>query len=683
MDRNHNMADFKEDTKQNLKEGLRERVENSTGIVGEALRKRREQKEQEKQTQSEVAAVEKVTAKMKMGGTTLTNMEKSFTQMSENLQLIAKAFKAQATTFEETQAAYQPQQAPQQRNQAPAAIEAIKKDSEEISLFDKVSGLIDGFDKARKAYRAVKAAARVVKGAAKGIAKGAAKAIGKAGAKEVAKKASEAAIKTSARKILAKSLGKLVGKSIPIAGAAVGIGFAVSKMLDGDWVGAGVEAVSGLGSAVTAIPATIYSAAREVYFDVYGMWPESDPNKEERFNDLYSVVKSMAADLLKDNVKANESDAKSARLKRQAVPVKAPTAAAGPAALPPTGAGGGRGGAGGPSAAEAIKATLTSSQLAWLGDADPTDPYIMARMPAPEAPPVSAAVPPPPPPARPAPKPAAPAPALTPPQPVSIPSVAAVPIKPAPAGPAQQIPGGIVGIVMDSLKGAGIASEKAIANILATIKAESGFRPRSEELNYSSAEKIQKTFGVGRVPTLEFAQQFVGNPEALANEMYKKTDGNKEPGDGWKYRGRGFIQHTGRNQYEGIKKFTGVDVVSNPDLLNDPVLAAKAVAYFFLSYKKKKPEQLENISEVNKAVGFADDKAGTHAAERAQSASQINASLSSGQNMESLSTSVASAKKSKQTGSSVTVIAVNNNTQTKVGATNRPPQSQTTAVVGA
>ena len=666
------MADFKEETKQNLKEGLRDRFENNTGIIGDALRARREQKEKEKQTQDEVAVVKSTTAKMKVSGTTLTNMEVSFTQVSENLQLIAKAFKAQTTTFEETQAAYQPQQVPQQRKQT-AAIQRVAVDTEESSLFEKVAGLIDSFETARKAYRAVKTAARVVKGVARGVAKGTAKVLGKVGIK----KASEAVIRTSARKILAKSLGKLVGKSIPVAGAVFGLGFAVSKIIDGDWVGAGVEAASGLGSAITAIPATIYGASREIYFDVYGVWPESDPDSKERYGDLYDIVKSMATEMLKDNVKINESDAETARLKRQAVPVSAPAAAAGPAAAPPlpsTGAGGGRSaGMGGPPIAESAKAVLTPSQLKWLGGADPTDPYIIARMPKPTAEELAVQT-------------ALPVTSIQTvpaPKPISIPSVAAAPIKPAPAGPAQQIPNGIVGIVMDSLKSAGIASEKAIGNILATIKAESGFKPQSENLMYSSAEKIQKTFGKNRIPSLEFAQQFVNNPEALANEVYKKTDGNKEPGDGWKFRGRGFIQHTGRNQYEGIKKFTGVDVVSNPDLLNDPVLATKAIAYFFLSYKKKKPEQLENISEVNSAVGFADDKTGTKAAQRAESAAQINASLSSGQNMESLSTSVASAKKAQQTGSSVTVIAVNNNTQTKVGATNRPPQSQTTAVVGA
>jgi GH24 family phage-related lysozyme (muramidase) len=63
----------------------------------------------------------------------------------------------------------------------------------------------------------------------------------------------------------------------------------------------------------------------------------------------------------------------------------APVAKAPAAALPSTGAGGGRGGQGGPTAAENIKKNLTPSQLQWLGNADPTDEYIMSRMPAPIA----------------------------------------------------------------------------------------------------------------------------------------------------------------------------------------------------------------------------------------------------------------------------------------------------------
>lgn len=183
-----------------------------------------------------------------------------------------------------------------------------------------------------------------------------------------------------------------------------------------------------------------------------------------------------------------------------------------------------------------------------------------------------------------------------------------------------KLPSG-AGTVVSALVAAGLSS-KAQANILSQVQAESNFIPRSENLNYSTPEAIQKTFGKNRIPSLEFAQTLVKNPEALANHVYAKTDGNSQPGDGWKYRGRGFLQHTGKNQYESIKKYTGIDVVSNPDLLNDPAVAAKAIPWFFLKYKNKKPEQLENISEVNKAVGFADTD-GSKAIKRAEMAEQI------------------------------------------------------------
>ena len=250
------------------------------------------------------------------------------------------------------------------------------------------------------------------------------------------------------------------------------------------------------------------------------------------------------------------------------------------------------------------------------------------------------------------------------PLPVPTPAPAPTPVAPprpaatAPARKEEKPPTGIVGTVMQSLKEAGITSTKAISNILATIKAESNFKPRSEDLTYTSAEAIQKTFGKRRIPTLEFAQQFVRNPEALANEVYKSTDGNNQPGDGWKYRGRGFIQHTGKNQYIAIKQFTGIDVVSNPDLLNDPVIAAKAMVWFFLNYKKniiKKPSDLEDINKVNQAVGFA-DTTGEKAAARIQSAQLIESKASAGENLEQLSTSVASQRPKPSTNTRVMIV---------------------------
>jgi putative chitinase len=168
---------------------------------------------------------------------------------------------------------------------------------------------------------------------------------------------------------------------------------------------------------------------------------------------------------------------------------------------------------------------------------------------------------------------------------------------------------GTKGVVLAALVAAGITSPKAQANILAQVQSESNFKPGSENLNYKDPQIIMDVFGKKRIPTLDVAKSLVNNPEALANHVYAKSGGNSESGDGWKYRGRGFIQITGKDAYKKFKEYSGIDVISNPDLLNDPEVAAKAIPWFLLkykSYKIKKLEDLEDISKVNEAIGFAE-----------------------------------------------------------------------------
>jgi putative chitinase len=225
---------------------------------------------------------------------------------------------------------------------------------------------------------------------------------------------------------------------------------------------------------------------------------------------------------------------------------------------------------------------------------------------------------------------------------------------------------GVAGVLASGLAEAGI-SETGQANILAQVKAETGFKLKSEDLYYKSAKGIFATFGPPRIPNEEFAQQFVKNPEALANHVYAKTDGNSEPGDGWKYRGRGYIQHTGKNQYKAIAKYTGVDVISNPDLLNEPSVATKALAWFFLDYKKLKPEDLDDIKKVNKAVGFKEkkDKSGKlESAKREEEALKFlqPSGSSSGDKIAMASTENKDMKKQIDTKTQSPVIVNNNNT---------------------
>lgn len=104
---------------------------------------------------------------------------------------------------------------------------------------------------------------------------------------------------------------------------------------------------------------------------------------------------------------------------------------------------------------------------------------------------------------------------------------------------------------------------------------ESGMLSRLEEgLNYS-AERLMQVWPK-RFPTLESAQPYARNGMVLANKVYGGRMGNVDPGDGFKYRGRGLMMVTGRDNYRALGKIMGLDLERNPDLLAQPVYALLA-----------------------------------------------------------------------------------------------------------
>jgi predicted chitinase len=121
-----------------------------------------------------------------------------------------------------------------------------------------------------------------------------------------------------------------------------------------------------------------------------------------------------------------------------------------------------------------------------------------------------------------------------------------------------------------------------LALIIATVSSETAnFRIRNEILSFSSPERIQSLWPT-HFSTVAAARSFVNNPEALADEVYKGRFGNTDPGDGWRYRGRGMAMLLGREEYARYGQIVGLDLIANPDLVLLPAVGARVAfeAYF-------------------------------------------------------------------------------------------------------
>lgn len=133
----------------------------------------------------------------------------------------------------------------------------------------------------------------------------------------------------------------------------------------------------------------------------------------------------------------------------------------------------------------------------------------------------------------------------------------------------------------------GITSKDELAMILGNCHNETGgFTEFKESKGYTW--KNLMNIWPKRFPTKESAVALVNQGKAaVLNNIYGGRMGNTEPGDGWKYRGRGPIQLTGKDNYRAVGKLIGVDLVKNPDLLvTDADVSAKSVIGYWKVYKE-------------------------------------------------------------------------------------------------
>jgi putative chitinase len=146
------------------------------------------------------------------------------------------------------------------------------------------------------------------------------------------------------------------------------------------------------------------------------------------------------------------------------------------------------------------------------------------------------------------------------------------------------IPDAVLAQIPDTAKKFNITNNLRLAHFLSQCGHESGgFKAVSENLNYS-ADGLKKIFGKYFPGNLN--ESYARQPEKIAARVYASRMGNGDEAskEGFKFRGRGYIQLTGKANYTNFTKFIGEDCVSNPDLVATKYPLASA-AFFFDSNK--------------------------------------------------------------------------------------------------
>lgn len=133
----------------------------------------------------------------------------------------------------------------------------------------------------------------------------------------------------------------------------------------------------------------------------------------------------------------------------------------------------------------------------------------------------------------------------------------------------------------EALAFAGIDDDDGMAHFLAQLGHESANLTRLEESLWYTPGRLCAVWP-SRFPTKPAARPYARNPQRLANNVYADRLGNVRPGDGWRFRGRGPIQLTGRDNYTRCADATGLPLVERPDCLaSNPECGAMAAAWYW------------------------------------------------------------------------------------------------------
>lgn len=180
-----------------------------------------------------------------------------------------------------------------------------------------------------------------------------------------------------------------------------------------------------------------------------------------------------------------------------------------------------------------------------------------------------------------------------------------------------KIPDNVLNMLPEIIQKSQINTPLRLAHFLAQTCHESGnFKVLQENLMYSDANRITQIFKydfdqnknkVIDATELEKAKSLVKKPKELANFVYanQNGNGNEASGEGFKFRGRGYIQLTGKANYRAFSDFIGEDCVTNPDLVSTKYPLASAAWFFSKNNLNKiadKGSTKDVITEMTKKI---------------------------------------------------------------------------------
>lgn len=124
-----------------------------------------------------------------------------------------------------------------------------------------------------------------------------------------------------------------------------------------------------------------------------------------------------------------------------------------------------------------------------------------------------------------------------------------------------------------------VPTKAMVAHFFGNLDHESGGFSIVEESGMYSAQRLLQVFPK-YFKSLDMAKEYAYKPAKIFNLTYGGRMGNTLPGDGYKFRGRGFMQTTGKFSYQKLGNHLGVDLVANPDLVATKYPFESAVFYF-------------------------------------------------------------------------------------------------------